>query len=194
MSEDISLILGWPTGGSVTVRTSPMSTPTSLLSHSRGTDFILMRDRRILDGWLSLVSQGVQTGDTLIVLERGLSLQPATRITTFEAKTQSILLEVLKIKDSHYHPLETSRDAELLCKAILDDVDVDVDPWDGFLPPPDETVVAPQRLGTAPLPPLMEDDSGDEEEFAEETSRLSFDSLEEAGKFFSKNPWRGWSW
>jgi hypothetical protein len=169
-----------------------MSTPASLFPPSHGARPVLIHDGHVLDAWLSLAYQGVQTGDKLLVVERQFILEPSMRITTFEVKTQSILFEVLKIKDSHYHPLETSRDGESVCKKVLDNVDID--PWDEFLPPPDETVIARPRLGTTPLPPLLEDESGDEDDSLDEPRRLTFGSVEEAGKFFSKNPWWGWAW
>jgi hypothetical protein len=192
MADDLSLVLRWPTGASVAVRASPMSTPAAIIPAACGAHSILVRDGFVLDGRRSLVSQGIRSGDTLAVLDRGLIVRPGAKTTPFESKTQSILCEVLRIKDSHYRPLETSRDAELLCKQVLDEAEVD--PWDGFVPPPDKTVIARPAIGATPLPQFTEEESSDEDECLDEPRRLRFASMKEAGKFFSKNPWGGWAW
>jgi hypothetical protein len=190
MSRDISLVLQWPNGASLSVRTSALSTPISLLSIGQFRPAVLTLNGRILDGWFSLASQGVHTGDTLVVLER--AQEPQMRTTPFAAKTEAILLEVLKIKDACYRPLESSRDGDLIYGKLADDVETD--PWDEFLLPPDETVIGKPRLGTGPLPALIEEDAGDEDEFTDDPGPPMFESVEEARKFFSKNPWDGWVW
>jgi hypothetical protein len=114
------------------------------------------------------------------------------RITTFKAKTDGILVEVLRIKDAHSRPFESSRQAESMFRRLVDHVETD--PWDGFLLLPNETVISQPRLGTTPLPVMNEEDSGDEEEFTDEAGPPTFESVEQARKFFSKNPWDGWVW
>ena len=48
---------------------------------------------------------------------------------------------------------------------------------------------------TAPLPSLnLNSDNDESEEFDEFIMAPMFESIEEAGKLFSKNPWSEWTW
>jgi hypothetical protein len=144
-----------------------------------------------LDSTQPIVSQGVQTGDLLVVHEHKAIGHPEIRITTFEAKTLSILKEVLKINDSYFHTLEISRSGEKLYERLLEVGETD--PWDEFAPP-DDTVIGAPGLSTEPLPGLLEDESENEEDDVEEPGRVQFETIEEAAEFFWENPWNRWAW
>jgi hypothetical protein len=66
-----------------------------------------------------------------------------------------------------------------------------VDPWDGFIPPPDDTVTAQPKIGVAPLQPPINDP---EEDASDEGGFPMFGSSEEAAKPCSKYPWNEWAW
>jgi hypothetical protein len=112
--------------------------------------------------------------------------------TTFEAKVRSILAEVMKINDGYCQSLELCHTHWALHRAVMENPEPD--PWDGFWLPPDETVIGKPRLGTDPLP-MLEEESVDDEDGAEDDDEpLKFESIEEAGKCFSRYRCGKWSW
>jgi hypothetical protein len=195
MSADISLVLRWLNGDSMTISTSPTSTPSTLLEHVRSRPCpheFLIREGRVLDSWLSLVSQGVKPGDVLIVYKQKVAESPDARITSFESKTESILLEVLKINDAQYCPLEISRDGVQEYRRLQRELEAES--WDDFMFLPNFPVIGKPKLSTDPLPMPIEDEFTDDDDESDDPAELRFTSIKQAAKFFSKHPWQRWAW
>jgi hypothetical protein len=152
---------------------------------------LLFHDGKVLENSLSLEFQGVRGGDTLIVYQRRRAT-PSTAIASFDAKVRSVLLEVLRINDNYYQALETHRKADLMYQRLREAAEFD--PWDGFRPPPDDTVMPQAKIGVAPLQPPLDDAEEEEEDASDDAGFSMFGSIEEAAKFFSKHPWNEWAW
>jgi hypothetical protein len=196
MSSALTLTFRWPEGRSLSVALSPVLNPEAainLILPGRATscDTLLIFKGKVLDNSLSLEFQGVRTGDTLFVYQRK-KLPVAAAVTSFDTKIRSVLLEVLRINDNYYQSIETHPKGGLMYQRLREAGEVD--PWDGFRPPPDETALGTATLGEAALPPLVEDSEPEEDDYSDDPGFPMFGSIEEAGKFFSKHPWNEWAW
>jgi hypothetical protein len=195
MSTEITVVLRWLNGDSMKIHTSPTSTPTTLLERAQAKPCphgLLMHEGRLLNSWLSIASQGVKQGDTLIVYELKVAQPPSNRITSFEAKTESILFEVLKINDAQYYPLEICRDGTQEYQRLQKLVDVGR--WDEFTVAPEFPVIGKPHLSTDALPVPIDDEGTDEEDDSDESDELKFTTIEQAAKFLSKHPFQRWAW
>jgi hypothetical protein len=98
----------------------------------------------------------------------------------------------MKINDAYCQSLELWHTQwELQCAAMEA---ADTDPWDGFLLPPDETVVARPRIGTEPLPVPEEANCEDEDGTDDDDGPPTFESIEEAGKCLARFRRGKWTW
>jgi hypothetical protein len=196
MASGVTLTFRWPEGRSLSVQLSAVSNPEAAINlilqgGAASCDTRLIFNGRVLDNSLSLEFQGVRNGDTLVVYQRK-KFPPQVAVTSFDTKVRSVLLEVLRINDNYYHSLETHPKGGLMYHKLRDAGEFD--PWDGFRPPPDETVTGAAKIGEAPLPSLLEDSDPEEEDYFDDPGFPMFGSIEEAGKFFSKHPWNEWAW
>jgi hypothetical protein len=67
-----------------------------------------------------------------------------------------------------------------------------IDPWDGFRPPPNDTIISQPKIGVTPLQLPINDSK--EEDGSDYAGFPLFGSIEAAAKLLSKRPWTEWVW
>lgn len=197
-SDDrISLAVVWPQGRSLLIKVDPKDPVKAALdvvyegSNCQYYPFVLHKGR-LLQLALSFSFQGVKNGDELIIYEHA-AMRPAPDVEphSFDANVFSVMVEAMLIHDKAYRHIEGNSRAGLLFQTLHDARQESE--W--ITQEPLETVV-PQKaeeVSTAPLPMLVATDDEPDDDY-ESYEVPSFETIEEAGKFFSKHPFSQWSW
>jgi hypothetical protein len=199
MSSTLTLAIRWTNGTSVIVKVDSTMPAGSITEHPclcrlASRDDLIIHKAQILSPYLSLASQGVSDGDTIVIYPR--ILPDSTEVeerSSGQTQIRSILREVTKLNDSFFHSLETDpRGGWLLWRChAASSASV---PFDDFPFPIDETVIPTENcLSTDPLPPLELDEPSDNE-YSDDEDWPQFENFKQAGQFFSKLPWNNWKW
>jgi hypothetical protein len=207
-AEELQIRVRFDATTSIPVKISPFATALdciTLLTSLPLREEIsgLIHSHALLSNSLSLRSQGVEDGDVVIAVTKPkLVVPPVARddITTADHKIIDLWRESLRISDERFvifdrrrRPLRSYR--QMI--ASRDQADLTLP-----LTTDEQTVIpseSPQGPSTAALPLLDDDSDFDDEDWSSDESGdeslvSMFGSIEEAGKFFGKFPWREWTW
>ena len=197
MCETLSLTVQWVGGVALFVKVNRLDPVKSALDLCRQSQKIgattrLIHNGRILNPGLSFAFQNVKDGDLIVVYEAKQD-QRATKAldVLFEENVLSVMHEVMRINDWSFKGIEQNRGAARLYQQLYaeDEIERCEEPEET-----DTTVVAnADRISCEPLPQLAETDH-DEDEDDDNMRMLPFDTIEEAGKYFSKHPLSEWIW
>jgi hypothetical protein len=206
-SQDLQIRVFLDATTSIPVKISPFATGLDCISLLTSLQLQvdiseLIHSQRLLNHSLSLRSQGVEDGDVIVALTKSkpAAPQPPEDLTTPDHKIIGLWHESLRIFDDRFlifertrHPLHSYR--QML--ASREEANPTVYPTD------DEKTAIPLESGkgpsTGPLPMVDDDSDFDDGDWSsdgsgDETLLSMFGSIEEAGKFFGKFPWREWTW
>lgn len=117
--------------------------------------------------------------------------------STQSEKIASLLTESFRIYDSHFSSIERYPRSQISYQRMLQMVHNEIED-EQEVEPESKTVIvnnSNKEPSTSPLPALnLNSDYDESEEFDEFIMEPMFESIEQAGKLFAKNPWSEWTW
>jgi hypothetical protein len=200
--EEIKIIVRWPGNRCVFLKVLATATPKIVvdLCYEPGKLSVypyFIHNQKLLDLDLSFKYQGVKDGDTIFIYEHKTKRRRPIRANPgedLEMKVYEVMQEVLAIRDRFHRIFESTRRATIAYETFIECEEASME---FCLPPPEETVLADSTcIRDDPLPPIIDPDSGSEDRESMEDSPNfpAFESVEQAGKFFSKHPKGEWTW
>jgi hypothetical protein len=154
---------------------------------------VLTCDNRLLSLDLTLKYQEVTDGSEIVI-----HCRPVTRmrdevvrfLSTYEREINAVRLEVHRIHDRVYSAIDRHKRARALFDKLCEYGETE----ENY---PVEPTVIPEKAEAAscdPLPRLEGFGNGDVNQEVMEEGFPFFESFEEAGRYFTKYPWSGWTW
>ena len=193
-SDSITVAVLWPRGPSILVRIPPNEQVKAVLDivyKDKDCNFypFVFHKGRLLNLSLSLSFQGIRNNDSLVLYEHpSMWLEDPEPETSFDANVYSVMSEAIAVSDRVYRQFEGSYDAGKVLRLLGGSrPSIDYDHEETPLVIPEKS----DHISTEPLPMLVQDEEEEETEF---TGVPTFESIEEAGKFFTKYPFDAWSW
>lgn len=196
MNSKLSLSLRWVSGKSLLVKVNDLD-PVRAVFDLCKDDVAphapprFIHNGRVLNPQLSFKFQNVRNGDSIVVYEP----QHEQRIvfdldSCFEDNVLSIMNEVMRLNDRSFQFIEVNRGTARLYDQLHQE---DENANEMVLDAPIPTVITTSSgISSQPLPNLEKADEDEDDDLA--GSFLVFETVEEAGKYFSKHPLSEWIW
>lgn len=213
MSNVLRVNVCWTNGTRIPIVLSEMSPVRSILELCMPREDyevcypFLIHDSALMDLNMSLKYHGVEDGDVIVIHDHSRGMKQILEefdpenlsigVSTYDEKIYSMFIEFLRIQDNFFNTIDGNGKSSAIYKKIVDEFEQDDEK-------PLPTVINEEsKISTDPLPMIFPNDEVQEDcvqtdmieqEEGDYIPSFAFNSIEEAGKFFSQQSWSEWDW